>query len=77
MVAPPLGRLVHLLRLAAAVARADDGALCLVVVDQVQVLVTCLLCPLLSPRCPGPQLDRLSLALAENANKNFDELRIE
>ena len=76
MVAPPLSRLVHLLRLAAAVARADDGALCLVVVDQVQVLVA-LLCSLLSARCPGPQLDRLSLALAENANKNVDELRIE
>ena len=58
----------------AAVARADDGALCLVVVDQVQVLVA-LLCPLLSPRCPGSQLHRLSRA--ENANKNIDELRIE
>ena len=40
MIAPPLGRLVHLLGLGlpAPVARADDGA-GLVVVDQVQVLV--------------------------------------
>ena len=73
MVAPPLRRLVHLLRLSAAVARADDGA-GLVVVDKVQVLVA--LRSLLSPRGPGTQLDRLSLAVAENANKNNDELRI-
>ena len=72
MIAPPLGRLVHLLGLGlpAPVAGAHAGA-GLVVVDQVQVLVA--LHPLLPARGPRPQLDRLSLA--ENA-KNNDELGI-
>ena len=63
MIAPPLGRLLHLLRLGlpAAVAGADPGAHGLVVVDQVQVLVA-VLRSLLSARGPGPQPDRLSLA---------------
>ena len=63
MIAPPLGRLLHFLRLGlpAAVAGADPRAAHgLVVVDQVQVLVA--LRSLLSARGPGPQLDRLSLA---------------
>ena len=63
MVAPPLGRLLHFLRLGlpAAVSGADPGAAHgLVVVDQVQVLVA--LRSLLSARGSWPQLDRLSLA---------------